>query len=222
MRKLLVLLAGVAAFVSAQGAEDGQFEGKVVVEWMDDPFVSKMRTVEEFAFRQANGKIWKVPRGHVLDGKGLPPLFRVLVGQPFDAGFRKAAVIYDAAAHKMTEPWDEAQRMFYEASVAEGVFAQDAKVMYLILATQGSHWEVPGSRCFGSCHGNTLPLEWRPVVDERKVDELIAWVRTNDPELVEIDRRARSAIRAIGPHIFTQPACDNEFSGSTRVRKGCD
>ena len=221
MKKLLVLLATAVMLSTARGGEPGSFEGKVVVEWMDDPFVTAMRLVEEFRFRQAKGKVWTVPRGQVLDGKGIPPLFRDLIGQPFDGGFRKAAVIYDFAAHRMTEPWEDAMRMFYEASVAEGVPPADAKAMYLVLATQGSRWEVPGSKCFGSCHGASGTLEWRPVVDERKVGELLAWVRAADPELRDIDMRAQSAIRAVGPHIFTQSACQ-EFSGSTRIRKSCD
>jgi Protein of unknown function (DUF1353) len=221
MKKLLLLLASTVMFASAQGADDGQFEGKVVVEWMDDPFVSTMRLTEEFGYREAKGRLWKVPAGQVLDGKGLPPLFRALIGQPFDGGFRKSAVVYDFSAHKMTERWDAAQRMFYEASVTEGVLPQDAKAMYLVLATQGSRWEIPGSRCFGSCHGSTAPLEWRPVVDERKVNNLLSWVRASDPTLEEIDKRALTAIRAYGPHIFTQPECDM-FSGSTKIRKSCN
>jgi len=111
--------------------------------------------------------------------------------------------------------------MFFEASVAEGVFPTDAKSMYLVLAAQGTRWEIPGSRCFGSCHGISFPLEWRPVVDEGKVGELLAWVRATDPKLEEIDMRAESAIRAYGPHIFTQSAC-HQYSGSTRIRKSCD
>jgi hypothetical protein len=46
-------------------------------------------------------------------------------------------------------------------------------------------------------------------------------VRAANPKLDEIDLRAQSAIRANGPHIFTQPPCDM-FSGSTLVRKRCD
>lgn len=222
MKHWMVLILGMALFVPVHGAEEGQFEGRVVVEWMDDPFVPTMKLVEEFRFHQADGKIWKAPSGQVLDGKGLPPLFKHLAGQPFEGGFRKSAVLYDAAAHRMDMPWDAAQRMFYEASVLEGVFSADAKAMYAVLATQGSRWELKGSRCFGSCHGSTLPLEWRPVVDERKVNELVAWARAADPELREIDVRARRAIKAFGPHIFTQPECDDLFSGSTRIRKHCN
>jgi hypothetical protein len=66
-----------------------------------------------------------------------------------------------------------------------------------------------------------VPLEWRPVVDETRVGALIVWVRATEPSLRDIDLRAQSAIRAVGPHIFPQSPC-NEFSGSTRVRKSCD
>ncbi|MEO8039954.1 MAG: DUF1353 domain-containing protein, partial [Betaproteobacteria bacterium] len=196
-------------------------EGKVVVEWVDDPFVSSMRLVEDFGFRQARGKLWTASRGQLIEGKGLPPLLRDQMGQPFEGGFRKSALLYDSAVQKMTEPWEQAQRMFFEASVVEGVPAVDAKVMYLILAVQGTRWEVSGSRCYGSCHGRETPLEWRPVVSEARVGELMTWVRANDPGLREIDLRAQSAIRAVGPHIFPQSKC-NEFSGSTRIRRSCD
>ena len=54
-------------------------------------------------------------------------------------------------------------------------------------------------------HGISGPLEWRPVIIEAKAGELVNWVCAADPNLEEIDRRAQSAIRAKGPHIFTQP-----------------
>ena len=215
-------LAITGAFVTgANGAEQGGFEGRVVIERLDEGFVPSMRVVEDFGFRQAKGKVWKVRRGEVFDGKGMPPLLCDLLGSPYEGSFRNAAMVYESATQRMTEKWDEAQRMFFEAAVAEGVAVRDAKVMYLLLAVQGSRWEVPGSRCFGSCHGVSGPLEWRPVINEARTAELVNWVRTADPKLDEIDRRAQSAIRAKGPHIFTQPACDM-FSGSTQVRKRCD
>jgi hypothetical protein len=205
----------------ACGAEQGEFEGKVVVEPLDEPFVPSIRVVEDFGFRQATGKFWKVSRGEAFHGKGWPPLLCDLVGSPYEGKFRDAALVYESATQRRTEKWDEAQRMLFEASITEGVAPQDAKVMYLLLAVQGSRWEVPDSRCFGSCHGVSGPLEWRPVINEAKTEELVNWVRGADPDIEEIDRRAQSAIRAKGPHIFTQPPCDM-FSGSTRVRKRCD
>ena len=217
-----VLAIAGATMTGANGAGQGGFEGRVVVEWLDDAFVPSMRTVEDFGFRQAKGKLWTVARGQVFDGKGLPPLLSDLAGPPYEGRFRKSSMVYESATQTRTEKWDEAQRMFFEAAVAEGVTPRDAKVMYLLLALQGSRWEVVGSsRCFGSCHGVSGPLEWRPVIDEARTGELVNWVRAADPKLEEIDLRAQSAIRAYGPHIFTQPPCDM-FSGSTLVRKHCN
>lgn len=221
MIKRWILAGALCVMAGAHAGDTGRFEGRVAVEWIDDPFVPSMRLVDEFAFTQAAGKRWRAPSGQLLDGKGLPPLFRTLVGQPFDPGFRKSSVIYDAAVHQMVEPWDAAQRMFYEAALSEGVFPADAKAMYAVLAVQGSRWEVKGSHCFGSCHGSTQPLEWRPVVDEAKVGELVAWVRSADPSIEEIDKRAHTAMKSPGPHIFEQPPCEGMYSGSTRVRNKC-
>lgn len=221
MKKLLLCLVATMAVPVAHGADPGAFEGKVVVEWVDEGFVPSMRLMQDFAFRQAQGKRWVATQGQVLEGKAMPPLFRDLVGKPFDGGFRKAAVVYDAAAQKMTEHWQQSQRMFFEASVVEGVPESDAKVMYLVLAAQGTRWEIPGSRCYGSCHGQAEPLEWRPVVDEARLASLMQWVRTEDPKIEEIDLQVHEAIRAYGPHIFPQPKC-NRFSGSTMIRKSCD
>ncbi len=226
MKKQLACLVSTLAITGvsvtgAHGAEQGEFEGRVVVEWLDEAFVPSLRAVEDFGFRQAKGKFWKVSRGEAFDGKGWPPLLSDLVGSPYEGSFRNSALVYESATQRRTEKWDEAQRMFFEASVVEGVALQDAKVMYLLLAIQGSRWEVPGSRCFGSCHGVSGPLEWRPVINEARTGELVNWGRGADPDLAEIDRRAQSAIQAKGPHIFTQPPCDM-FSGSTRVRKRCD
>ena len=203
------------------GAEQGEFEGRVAVDTVDEGFVPSIRALEDFGFRQSTGKFWKVARGEVFDGKGMPPLLCDLAGPPYAGSFRKSSMVYESATQRRTEKWDEAQRMFFEAALVEGVAPHDAKVMYLLLAIQGSRWEVPGSRCFGSCHGVSGPLEWRPVINETRTGDLVNWVRAADPKLDEIDRRAPSAIRANGPHIFTQPPCDM-FSGSTLVRKHCD
>ncbi len=226
MKKRLACLVSVLAITGApvtgaNEAEQARFEGRAVVERLDEGFVPSVRAVEDFGFRQAKGKFWKVTHGQVFDGKDMPPLLFDLVGPPYEGSFRSSAMVYESAAQRRTEKWDEAQRMFFEAAVAEGVAPRDAKVMYLLLAIQGSRWEVPGSRCFGSCHGVSGPLEWRPVINEARTAELMSWVRAADPKLEDIDRRSQSAIRAYGPHIFTQPACER-FSGSTLVRKSCD
>jgi len=222
----LLVFASVMAFSAGVLAADpaqvrhGLFEGRVVVEWLDDPFVPTMRLLEPFAYHQPRGKVWKVPQGHVVKGRGMPPLFRHLIGQPFYGGFRKASIVYDHATQEMKEPWDKAQLMFLDASMAEGVNESEAKAMYLLLRAQGSRWEVPGSRCYGSCHGKTEPLLWRPVVDETVVNDLLGWVRRDNPSVLQIDQLAETAVLDRGPHVFPLQPC-LVFSGSTLVGRVC-
>ena len=225
LKKLLLVLSLLAspAGVLATGEADkavGVFEGRVLVEWLDDPFVPTMRLAEPFEFHEASGKVWKVPAGHVVKGRGMPPLFRDLIGLPFQGGFRKAAIVYDYTTQAMKEPWDEAQLMFYEATITEGVIQAEAKAMYMLLRAQGSRWEVPGSRCYGSCHGKKEPLLWRPVVDEAIVAELLGWVRRENPSLLDIEQRAETAVLDRGPHVFPLQPC-LIFSGSTLVGRKC-
>ncbi|MBI1396358.1 MAG: DUF1353 domain-containing protein [Betaproteobacteria bacterium] len=213
---VLALLSGVAS-----GGETGHFEGRVVVEWLDDdPFVPMMRLVEDFSFVEVAGRTWRVPRGALLDERAMPPLFRDLVGSPLEGGFRKSALVYGYATQTMHEPWQDAQRMFFDAALAEGVDAPDAKAMYLVLHAQGSRWEVAGSRCYGTCHGRTRPLVWRPVVDEAKLRDLLLWVRAGNPGLGEIEDRARPVILERGPHIFPRAPCFDD-SGGRHVRVHC-
>ncbi len=53
MKKLLLLVLVAASASVADGAEfvSGTFEGRVVVEWLDDSFIPTMRLKEESLFR---------------------------------------------------------------------------------------------------------------------------------------------------------------------------
>ena len=94
----MAALAITGAFVTgANGAEQGGFEGRVVVERLDEGFVPSLRVVEDFGFRQAKGKFWKVRRGEVFDGKGMPSLLCDLAGSPYEGNFRNAAMVYESA-----------------------------------------------------------------------------------------------------------------------------
>ena len=64
MKKRLACLVSALAITGASvtgatGAEQSGFEGKVVVERLDEGFVPSMRVVEDFGFRQAKGKVWR-------------------------------------------------------------------------------------------------------------------------------------------------------------------
>jgi hypothetical protein len=181
----------------------GTFEGRVVAEWSDDPFFPTLRLKEELLFRQTGGDTWVVPAEATVDGRSMPKLFFSLIGDPWTSGFLKSAVTYDYAVKAKARRWKDAQRMFVEGAVVEGVHTIDAKAMYMLLHATGSRWAVRWmSGCYGRCHASDSELEWRPRVDDEKVIALVTWVRKDDPSLEEIERRAGEAVVEAGPHIF--------------------
>lgn len=203
MVALLFVLTVVCS--AAFAAQAGRFDGRIIVEWVDEnPFVASMRLVEDFSFTQSSGKTWLVPAGSIVDGRSISPLFVHLSGHPFEGGFRQSAVVYDHAAKQQTQPWQEAQKMFFEASVAEGILPIEAKVMFLLINATGPRWVVRGeSSCFNQCHHTGDPeLVWRPLVDDEPVLGLIGWVRDEDPSMQEIEQRVGEVFLHPGPHVF--------------------
>ena len=204
MQRLCLRLAGLCLATCAWAADPGGFDGQVVVQWLDDPFIAKMQLMQDFAFRDPQGRRWIAPKGHVLDGRSIPLLFREMIGPPFGGEYRKATVVYEYHCHAMNEPWRDVHRMFFDASRSEGVPEMDAKVMYMALYAGGLRWEPRGSRCFASCHAAAESLSWMPAVEPNEVQPLVKWIRQTNPGLDEIDRRLDATIMKPGPHIFTQ------------------
>jgi len=204
MNRGLFVLAGVFVGAAALAAAQGKFVGTVVVEWLDDPFVPKLQLREDFGFEDQAGKLWLAPQGQVLDGASIPPAFRDRIGMPFVGDYRRASVVYDYYCHVMSEPWRDVHRMFYSASLTEGVGEVNAKVMYATLYAAGLRWELPGSSCFRSCHAAAPSLTWKPQVEETDVRPVVEWVRQVNPTLEEIDKRVDGVLKKPGPHVFAQ------------------
>ena len=182
----------------------GSFEGQAELERLDDdPFVPSFRLIGELRFRQVAGQVWLTPSNTILDGRAMPTLFAQLFGHPFEGNIPKTAISYEYAVKKKDRTWQEAQRMFYQAAVTEGIAPDEAKAMYTVLSASGSRWAMRGpNSCFSRCHTDAEELEWRPRVDHKKLVVLLDWVRVEDPPLNEVDQRASEAIIEKGPHIF--------------------
>jgi len=202
-----IVLATLTVETSFAGTDElvaGAFDGTAIIERLDGgPFSPQWRLTEELLFRRASGEVWVTPSGAMLDGRSVLKLFVQLIGQPFESAFRKTAISYDYAVKSKYHPWRDAQRMFYEGAVAEGVVPIDAKVMYLLLSASGTRWALHGpNSCFNRCHNGNKELEWRPRVDDEKLVSLVSWVREDAPSLDAIDQRASEVIIEKGPHIF--------------------
>ena len=202
---LLVLLAAVIRCGVAQAGEPAHFIGKVAVEWLDDdPFIPRMRLLEDFGFEDARGKTWVAQRGSVLDGRSLPLVFRDTFGTAFQGSYRKTSVLYDHYCRAMSEQWPEVHRMFYAASIVEGADETEARLMYMALYAGGLRWEMKGSSCFRGCHASAAALTWKPEIQDLDLRPISAWIRQSSPDLDAIDARLNEVIRKPGPHIFVQ------------------
>ena len=67
--KKLVLGAGLCICISVLAAEPAGFIGKVVVELLDDiEYDHQLRLVEDFGFRDPDGRVWLARKSGIIDG----------------------------------------------------------------------------------------------------------------------------------------------------------
>ena len=205
MKKLVLSLVGLCCCTLALSADQARFAGKVVVELLDDiEFDHKLKLVEDFSFQDASGKVWVAHKGGILDGTSVPRELRDLTGLPFPMEYRKASVLHDYYCRVKTEPWRDVHRMFYNASLVEGLSESEAKTLYLAAYAGGWRWEIPGTSCYGSCHIAATSLAWKPAVTESIIQPLVEWIKQTNPTLDEIETRVDAVTKRPGPHLFAQ------------------
>jgi Protein of unknown function (DUF1353) len=195
------------AILPAAASDDarGKFAGSVIVEWLEDKSAhQRMKLLEDFAFEDARGRRWVAPKHHVIDASSIPPVFRSLIGPPFDGAHRKAAVLHDYYASAKAEAWKDVRRMFFDASRASGIAEVDAKVMYMALYAEAPRWEPRSSSCFNHCHAARSELVWRPVVAENELRPIVEWIDRDDPTLDQIEEKVNAVTKKPGPHLFAQ------------------
>jgi hypothetical protein len=203
--RLLLAIAATCLCAVAVSADQAGFSGKVVVELLDEvEFASKLRLLEDFAFTDADGKVWQARKGSILDGETIPRGLHSLGGLPYLAEYRKSAIVHDYFSRVRTEPWRLVHRTLYQASVVEGVSETEAKALYAVVYAGGWRWEPKGSSCYRSCHAAVASLAWKPAATLSEVQPVLEWIAQTGPTLDEIDARLDTAIRKPGPHVFAQ------------------
>ena len=103
--------------------------------------------------------IIKVKEGFEYDGASIPKAFWWLIGSPFSGNYRVAATIHDALYATQLATQKEADDIFYNIMVNEGVSVWKAKLMYTAVLAFGS-----------SVYNKSLSqvLEYRPFVEVRR------------------------------------------------------
>jgi len=206
MRGGAVLFAALCISTTAIADGSGRYLGNVVAEWVaPDANGRAVRLVRDFAFQDPDGRTWTVPAGTTVDGASMPPVFESLAGPPLVGRHRRAVVLHEYFSGQRTEPWTKVLRMFHAALIADGVDAEEARVMYMAVYAQGPRWEPhEGSRCYDSCHAARASLSWRPVVSENTLRPVVDWLVREAPALPEIEAHVDAVTRKPGPHLFAQ------------------
>jgi len=201
----VMIALAAAPGIPLHAADLPQFEGRVVLEVLDDIALDhKLRLLEDFSFRDEQGRVWLAPAGAVIDGTSLPRALRSTAELPPENQFRKASVLHDYHSLARAESWREVRRMLYSASLYEGLAPVEAKLVYAAVYAGGWRWEPRTSSCYRSCHAAAPILVWQPDLNQGEFQPVVEWVRNTDPSLQEIEQRVDAITPRPGPHLFTQ------------------
>lgn len=188
---------------TAQATAGGQFQGRLVTEWLGDG--RNMRLVDSFAYRSPDRETWEVPKGTVVNGASIPQFLWSFIGSPFGGKYRKASVIHDYFCEARNRDWRRVHRVFYEAMLDAGVERSKAWIMYQAVNRFGPRWEQQRQTCqrvngkidFSTCVRNAAPPESRkPAVTRANVRAFIDELKPNaDPEtLRSFERKVLSEV----------------------------
>lgn len=164
----------------ARAGNWGHYNGAIETRWEDDGLT--MVLLNELRYTDPYGEIWVAPAGSRVNGASIPRAFWSIIGGPFEGKYRNASVLHDVAYDQQTRPWQEADRMFYNAMRSSGVGAVTAKTMYYALVRHGRHWKQRRDM------SPEAQSSSRPAPND--VDEIKRWIKTNDPSLEQIDAHA--------------------------------
>ena len=183
-------LSGAEQPVSG-GSKWGYYSGEPVTQW--NPDGRTMTLLSELRYTDPQGLIWIAPAGSQVDGASIPRSLWSIMGGPFEGKYRKASVLHDVAYEQHNRPWQDCDRMFYNAMRCSGVSAAEAKTMYYSLYRFGNHWKFPIKRGKPVKVGGTMVARAIPrAVPANEINEARDWIRSADPPLEQIEQRAEA------------------------------
>jgi hypothetical protein len=207
---VLLSVALLAACVSGQRGDEmsaaaqivpgatkwGHFTGEPVTKW--NPDGRTMTLLTELRYTDPNGEVWVAPVGSQVDGASIPRYLWSIMGGPFEGKYRNASVLHDVSYGQRNRPWQDCDRMFYNAMRCSGVSAVEAKTMYYALYRFGNHWKFPIKR------GKPVKFEGQMVaraipravpVNVNEVNDARDWIQRTEASLEQIEQRAEAESR---------------------------
>ena len=201
---LLAVLAGCASSKNSnresgaeqsasRGSKWGYYNGEPVTKW--NPDGRTMTLLTELRYTDPQGVVWIAPIGSVVDGASIPRYLWSVMGGPFEGKYRNASVLHDVAYGQHKRPWQDCDRMFYNAMRCSGVSAVEAKTMFYALYRFGHHWKFAIKRARPVKFEGTMVARGEEIpraipVNENELGEASEWIRRAEPSLEEIEQRA--------------------------------
>jgi hypothetical protein len=171
----------------------GYYSGAPITRW--NPDGRTMTLLSELKYTDPKGVIWTAPSGSVVDGASIPRYLWSLMGGPFEGRYRNASVLHDVAYERQNRPWQDCDRMFYNAMRCSGVGAVEAKTMYYTLYKFGHHWKFPVKRAKpirvrGQIVAKAEGIPRAIPVDANQINQARDWISNTNPSLEQIEARA--------------------------------
>ncbi|TGD72194.1 DUF1353 domain-containing protein [Mangrovimicrobium sediminis] len=127
------------------------FSGEPDARWLTERGTDHdMMLLEDFWYRDPDGKIWQAPSGTIVDGASIPKPLWSTVGSPYTGNYRRASIVHDVACVEAGNDWHKrraADRMFYYACRSGGCSVLQSIVLYIgvrigALANRVPVWEA--------------------------------------------------------------------------------
>jgi hypothetical protein len=171
----------------------GYYSGSPVTRW--EPDGRTMTLLSELRYTDPQDFTWIAPAGSQVDGASIPRSLWSIMGGPFEGKYRNASVLHDVAYEQHKRPWQDCDRMFYNAMRCSGVSAVEAKTMFYSLYRFGRHWKFPIKRGKPEKVGRTMVARAIPraiPVNENEISDARDWIRRAQPSLEQIEQRAEA------------------------------
>jgi len=176
----------------------GYYSGEPETRWNADG--RTMTLLSELRYTDPHGLAWVAPAGSIVDGASIPRSLWSVMGGPFEGKYRNASVLHDVAYEQRNRPWQDCDRMFYNAMRCSGVSAVEAKTMFYALCRFGHHWKFSIKRAKPVKFGGKMVARAEEIpraipVNENEVSNARDWIRRAQPSLEQIEQRADAEAR---------------------------
>jgi len=135
------------------GHANSHFEGELILEPTGCEVSRECYTKEAIRFTDPNELVWEAKQGLKTDGLTIPDWVRLIIRDPYDKSYLKAAVIHDHYCDRPVRSWRSTHRVFYHMLRDLGVPEPESKIMYYAVYRYGPKWVeiIPPRNCGANC-----------------------------------------------------------------------